>query len=322
MANDRFKFSAAIDCSRQTVYCSSMTANQMHDDEVHTDVSLVRRLIAAQFPRWSGLPVTPLRSAGTDNALYRLGDELLVRLPRIESATNQVHKEHQWLPRLAPYLPLAVPVPLAKGEPGDGYPWSWSIYRWLEGENTAVEDLADPQQAALDLAHFIIALQGIDTAGGPPPGPENTSRGVPLAERDGATRAAIDALEGMVNSGAAMRAWEAALQTPEWPGPPLWIHGDLLPGNLLARQERLSAVIDFGCLTVGDPACDVMAAWTYLTAETRQTFRTALGVDDDTWARGRGWALSFGLIALPYYRESNPILAATARRAIGEVLGE
>jgi len=299
-----------------------MTANKMHDDEVHTDVSLVRRLIAAQFPRWAGLPVTPLDSSGTDNALFRLGSELVVRLPRIKSATNQVHKEHQWLPRLAPYLPLAVPAPLTMGEPGEGYPWSWSVYRWLEGENTAVEDLADPQQAALDLAQFIRALQRIDTTGAPPPGLDNTSRGVPLAERDEATRAAIAALEGMVDGRAAARAWEEALQTPEWPGPPLWIHGDLLPGNLLARQGRLSAVIDFGCLTVGDPATDVMAAWACLTAETRETFRAALGVDDDTWARGRGWALSFGLIALPYYRESNRALAAAARRAIGEVLGE
>ncbi len=297
-----------------------MAANKMHDDEVDIDRSLVQRLIAAQFPRWADLPVTPLRSAGTDNALYRLGDELVVRLPRIPGATNQVHKEQQWLPRLAPNLPLAVPVPLAKGEPGAGYRWHWSVYRWLEGENTTVEQLADPQQAAIDLARFIAALQGIDSAGGPPPGPGNTSRGVPLVARDRATRAAIAALEGTIDSAAATAAWEAALGAPEWSKPPVWIHGDLQPGNLLARGGRLSAVIDFGCLTVGDPACDMMAAWVYLTAETRDTFRAALAVDDATWARGCGWALSFGLIALPYYRESNPVLAATARHSIEEVL--
>jgi aminoglycoside phosphotransferase (APT) family kinase protein len=247
---------------------------------------------------------------------------MAVRLPRIHWATEQVNKEHRWLPTLAPLLPLAIPVPLAKGTPGEGYPWHWSIYRWLDGENATIERIADPRQAATELAHFIAALQRIDPTGGPPPGPHNSSRGVPLATRDSHTRTAIEALQGIIDADAATAAWEAALQAPVWPGPPVWIHGDLQSGNLLAVEGRLSAVIDFGCLGVGDPACDLIVAWNLLSAETREVFRAALAVDDATWARGRGWALSVGLIALPYYQSTNPVLAGISRYAIDEALAD
>ncbi len=296
------------------------SAGKMHVDEVDTGVPLVGRLLAGQFPQWAGLPIEPVHSAGTDNALYRLGDDMAVRLPRILSATAQVDKEHQWLPRLAPFLPLAIPVPVAKGSPGEGYPWHWSVYRWREGENATIERIADARQAATDLAQFIAARQRIDAAGGPPPGPHNSARGEPLAMRDTRTRDAIATLRGVLDVDAVTAVWDAAIAAPQWRGPPVWLHGDLHSGNLLAVQGRLSAVIDFGCLGVGDPACDVMAAWTFLSAETRDVFRAALHVDDASWARGRGWALSFGLIALPYYRSTNPVLAGIARRAIDEAL--
>ena len=292
----------------------------MHEGEVATDLSLVRRLLAAQFPGWAGLPIKSVRSAGTDNAVYRLGDDMAVRLPRIPWATGQVEKEHRWLPRLAPHLPLAIPTPLAMGKPGEGYPWHWSVYKWLEGENATVERIADPRRMAIDLAQFILALQRVDPAGGPPPGAHNSYRGVPLAKRDTPTREAISALHGTVDTEAATAAWEDALGAPEWHGRPVWIHGDLQPGNLLAVEGRLTAVIDFGCLGVGDPACDVMPAWLFLPADARAIFRAELQVDDATWARGRGWALSLGLIALPYYHITNPVLAGIARRAIAEVL--
>jgi aminoglycoside phosphotransferase (APT) family kinase protein len=295
----------------------------MHADEVDTDASLVRRLLAAQFPRWANLPIAPVPSAGTDNALYRISADMVVRLPRIHWAVGQVEKEQEWLPRLAPLLPLAIPVPLAMGTPAEGYPWHWSVYRWLEGENAIIERLADPHQAATDLAQFIAALQRIDPTGGPPPGPHNSGRGVPLAMRDAPTRAAITSLQGgALDTDAATAAWDAALQAPVWDGPPVWIHGDLQSGNLLCVQGRLSAVIDFGCLGVGDPACDLIVAWNLLGPETRDVFRAALPVDDATWARGRGWALSVGLIALPYYQSTNPVLAGIARRAIEEVLAD
>jgi len=299
-----------------------MYAGKMHVDEVDTNIPLVVRLLTTQFLQWADLPIEPVHSAGTDNALYRLGDDMAVRLPRIHWATGQVGKEHQWLPRLAPFLPLSIPIPLAKGEPGEGYPWHWSVYRWLEGENATSEHIADPHQSALDLAQFITALQQIDAAGGPPPGPHNSSRGEPLAMRDARTRDAIATLQGTLDAHAVTAVWDAAIEVPAWHGPPVWLHGDLQSGNLLAVQGRLSAVIDFGCLGVGDPACDVMAAWLYLSAETRDTFRAALAIDDATWARGRGWALSVGLIALPYYQGTNPVLAGIAQRAIHEALAD
>jgi aminoglycoside phosphotransferase (APT) family kinase protein len=299
-----------------------MPAGKMHADEVNTDVSLVGRLLAAQFPYWADFPLEPVPSAGTDNAIYRLGGDMAVRLPRIHWAVGQVDKERQWLPRLAPHLPLAIPVPLARGVPAEGYPWHWSVYRWLEGETATLERLADPRRAATELAQFVTALQRIDPAGGPPPGPHNSGRGVPLAARDSPTRAAIAALQGLIDAGAAIAAWESALQAPAWPGPPVWIHGDLQSGNLLAVQGRLTAVIDFGCLGVGDPACDLIVAWNLLSAGTRESFRAALSVDEATWARGRGWALSVGLIALPYYRSTNPVLAANARHTIDTVLAD
>jgi aminoglycoside phosphotransferase (APT) family kinase protein len=299
-----------------------MFAGKMHADEVDTNLALVHRLLAEQFPQWAELPLRPVRSAGTDNALYRLGDDMVVRLPRIHWAVGQVEKEHQWLPRLAPHLPLAIPEPLAKGMPGAGYPWHWSVYRWLEGENAISERLTDPRRAATDLAEFIAALQRIDAAGGPPPGPDNSGRGEPLAARDARTRAAITSLAGILDTAAVSAAWDAALQEPAWPGPPVWLHGDLQSGNLLAVAGQLSGVIDFGCLGVGDPACDVMTAWLYLSAETRDLFRAALSVDDATWARARGWALSVGLIALPYYQNTNPVLAGIARSAIDAVLAD
>jgi Predicted aminoglycoside phosphotransferase len=295
---------------------------KMHIDEIDIDVAPVARLLSAQFPQWTELPIEPVPSAGTNNALYRLGPDLAVRLPRIEGATGQMDKEHQWLPRLAPHLPLAIPVPLAMGEPGEGYPWPWSVYRWLEGESAESQHLTDQGQAARDLAHFIMALQRIDLADWPPPLPSQSSRGVPLSTRDAYVRSAIAKLSGMLDTDAVTAVWDVTLQAPEWHGPPILTHGDLLPGNLLVQQGRLSAVIDFEGLGVGDPACDLIAAWSLLSARTRDVFRAALSIDDATWARGQGWPLSIGLIAFPYYQNTNPVLAATAHRMITEVLAD
>lgn len=294
----------------------------MHTDEVQVDMFLVGRLLAAQFPQLADLPIEPVRSAGTDNAIYRLGEDMALRFPRILEATARLEKELRWLPRLAPDLPLAIPLPLSKGTPAEGYPWLWSIYRWLKGENATLDRFADPRQAAIDLAQFITALQRIDPTGGPPPGEHNFGRGVPLAGRDPHVRTAIASLDTMLDADAVTAAWEVALHTPAWQGPPVWIHGDLSPGNLLVVQGHLSGVIDFGGLGVGDPACDLIAAWNLFSAETRDVFRSALQVDDATWARGRGWALSVALIALPYYLDTNPVIVVSARHTIREVLAD
>ncbi|MFI5746931.1 aminoglycoside phosphotransferase family protein [Streptomyces sp. NPDC051644] len=292
-----------------------MRAGKMHADEPDIDVSLVHRLIAEQSPQWAGLTVEQVDSAGTSNAMYRLGEEMVVRLPRTAGAAGDVEKEHQWLPRLAPLLPAAIPVPLGKGMPAAGYPWHWSVYRWLGGGNPAVGRIAEPGLLAADLAEFVAALHRIDPTDGPA-----SYRSEPLGARDAATRAAIEAVHDIVDTGVAVAAWEAALRAPERNGPAVWIHADLQPGNVLIADGRLSAVIDFGCLGLGDPAVDLIAAWYLLPADARGIFRTALNADDAAWARGRGWALSTALGELSYYRDTNPAMAAIARHVIREVL--
>ena len=295
----------------------------MHAGEQGIDVALVRRLIATQFPRWAHLDPTPVPSAGTDNALYRLGDEMVVRLPRIERVTAQIEKEQRWLPRLASALPLTIPEPIATGAPGEGFPWVWSVYRWLPGDNAMTSLTADKREAARVLAEFLRALRQIDPTGGPEPGSHNSGRGVPLATRDGAVRQALEALRTDLDArtlAAAAAEWQAAIDAPTWDRPGVWIHGDLHGGNMLVDGGRLSAIIDWGCLGVGDPACDVMVAWTYLDAPAREVFRAALDVDDATWARSRGWALSMALIALPYYRDTNPGLVAISNYILGQTL--
>jgi aminoglycoside phosphotransferase (APT) family kinase protein len=288
----------------------------MHADEVDIDVRLVRRLVAAQFPEWSRLPVEPVEPRGTDNALFRLGDEVVARLPRTLRTEAALAGEREWLPRLAPELPLEVPRPLADGEPGEGYPFRWAVYSWLDGENATGRE----RSLAADLAGLVAALWRIDPAGGPAPGPQNVFRGEPIRRRDGTVRSAIAKLGGAIDAERVTAAWEADSGAPEWDGPPVWIHGDLDSRNLLAREGRLSAVLDWGCVGVGDPACDVMVAWKLLTGQTRPLFRAALEVDDATWARARAWALSQAVTALSYYTpETNAVLVREARHWLAEL---
>jgi len=280
----------------------------------------IRELLSTQFPGWAELPLSQVDSAGTDNALFRLGERMVIRFPQQESSAVQLEKELKWLPILAPQLPLAVPEPLGWGKPGSGFPWNWGIFNWIDGADAASSPFSDPLQAARSLGEFLKALQAVDPAGGPMPGEHNFFRGVPLAERDGAVRDAVKGLAGDIDAGLALSAWKKALSTPVWNKAPAWIHGELHGGNLLADKRGLCGVIDFGRLGLGDPACDLMVAWTLLPPEARGTFRKALLADAAAWERGRGWALSFGLIALAAYKDSNPGLSKIARRAIDEVL--
>ncbi|MFJ9620723.1 aminoglycoside phosphotransferase family protein [Streptomyces sp. NPDC101181] len=285
--------------------------------ETITDPSLVRGLIAAQFPHWADLPVEAVGASGTANTIYRLGADMAVRLPRTEGGAADVVREHRWLPRLAPLLPFPVPAPLAQGAPAEGFPRAWSVCGWLEGVNPRPGDgSSDSELFAADLAEFVRALRRIDPTDAPP-----AYRAEPLASRDTVTREAIDAVDGIVDAGAVAASWKEALAAPPFTDRPVWVHGDLQPGNVLVEDGRLTAVIDFGCLGLADPAVDLIAAWYLLTGEARETFRTALAADEATWARGRGWALSIALMELAHYRTANPTMASIADRVIGEITG-
>jgi aminoglycoside phosphotransferase (APT) family kinase protein len=288
----------------------------MHEDELEVDVPLVRRLLEAQFPEWAELELDRVLPAGTDNAIFRLGDDMAVRLPRIRWAAGQPDKEFEWAPRLAPSLPLEVPVPLAKGVPGEEYPWEWTVCRWLHGDTALAHPVADAHQLASDLAGFVVALQRIDPTGAPP-----ARRGRPLATVDDSTRASLAALAAELDGRALTVAWEKALAASAWDGAPVWTHGDLDPRNLVVREGRLTGVLDVGGVGIGDPACDVAAAWKVLPAPAREGFRAALDVDDATWERARGWVVSQSVNALAYYTlENNAALVRECRRWLAEVL--
>jgi aminoglycoside phosphotransferase (APT) family kinase protein len=279
------------------------------------DANLARRLVASQFPRWAHLPVTAVEADGWDNRTFRLGDELTLRLPSGDWYALQVDKEQRWLPVLAARLPLPIPTPVARGEPDLGYPYPWSVYRWLDGHLADRTNIADLTAFATDLAEFLVALSRIDPSGGPEPGPHNFFRGGPLSTYAEETHRAIDALGDEIPRDAALRAWDDAMAAT-WHGDPVWFHGDVATGNLLTRNGNLAAVIDFGTSGVGDPACDTVIAWTLFEGPSRDAFRTTLGADPATWSRGRGWALWKALITL----EPGSPDGAVPRRVIREVL--
>ena len=293
-----------------------MGPGKMHADEVDIDVALVRRLLAAQFPQWADLRLEPVPSAGTVNAIYRLGEDMAVRLPRVHRWAASLEKECHWLPKLAPHLPLRVPEPVAKGHSESWYPFSWAIYRWIVGRPYADGLVDDEHRAARDLAQFVTELRRIDPVGAPRGGRR------PLRELDAVTRAVIESARGVIDQAAATAAWERALQAPVWDGTPVWIHTDLLRPNLLVKGGRLCAVIDFGGVGVGDPAADVIAAWSVFGKDGRRTFRPALDVDGGTWDRARGFALHQAAMIIPYYSETNPGFVALAKRTVGEILAD
>ncbi len=287
---------------------------RMHVDEIDTDADLVRRLLRAQHAQWADRPITRVPSAGTDNAMYRLGDDLAVRLPRIDWAIDTVAKEQRWLPVLAPHLPLAVPLPVAEGAPTEEYPHPWGVVRWLPGEMATLDVLHDHTTAARDLAACVRALRAVDADGGP-----RHPRGSAIRRRDQMARDGIAMVEGEVDTEHLLQVWSEAVAAPPHPGPPTWFHGDLAYLNVLATDGRVSGIIDWGTCGVGDPAVDMIVAWSLLPAGARDVYREELGVDDAEWARGKGWAL-MGIFGISYYRYTNPVLVADKVHAIEALL--
>lgn len=267
------------------------------DGRAGITADLVRRLLRSQFPRWGDLPIVPVETDGWDNRTYRLGADLTVRLPTAAGYVPAVDKENQWLPRLAPYLPVPIPSVLAVGAPGDGYPFPWSVRGWLAGETAEHGHIDDFSVFARSLAGFLVALRSCDPRGGPAAGEHSFHRGASLAHYDLETRECLATLRGQLDGPLTEAVWAAALSA-EWTGEAVWFHGDVAPGNLLVTDGALSAVIDFGTSGVGDPACDLVIAWTFLSGPSREVFRETVGQDDASWARARGWALWKALIGL------------------------
>lgn len=281
--------------------------------------TLVRRLLLQQFPHLASLPLSRTASAGTDNAIFRLGENLAVRLPLRESAAPQAKREQHWLPKLAPHLPLDIPSPVAAGAPTAEYPCAWSVCHWLDGEDAATAMMPNLVEAARELGRFLVALRAIDATGGPAAGRANQGRGLPLELLDERVRRDVEALGKEIDAVGVLAAWDEALAAPVHFGPGVWVHGDLHPSNLLVRDNRIVAVLDFGLLGVGDPACDLFVAWSYLDEPARQVFRDVLDADQSMWLRGRGWAIFSAVIALAFYLHSNPVLCAMSRKTLAEV---
>lgn len=266
-------------------------------DRIEIDVALVGKLIQDQFPHWSDLELRPVARQGWDNQTFRIGDHLSVRLPSAGRYAAQVEKEQKWLPVLGPSLPLAIPVPVAKGVPGKRYPYSWSILEWIPGDPVTFAGDVDVAGLIDDLSGFLRSLHRLDTSGGPAPGAHNFFRGGALRTYDRETRTLLDAVRSKPDAAAAGQVWKAAFRSA-WDRPDVWVHGDLAPDNLLIRDGRLRAVLDFGCLGIGDPACDLVMAWTWLPENRVAAFRDRMALDEATWARARGWALWKALLIL------------------------
>jgi len=295
---------------------------RMHDDQVDITPGAVARLVAGQFPQWRDLPVRPVASHGTVNALFRLGDQIVLRFPlrpgRDARLRDKLSAEQDIARRVAAHVPVPVPKPVGFGEPGEGYPGLWTAYTWIPGETASRERIGDPDEFARDLAGFVRALHGMGTGGRTWNG---HTRGGPLRRRDESVRRALAESARLTDTARLARIWARCLQAPH-DAADVWIHADLMPGNLLVRDGRLAGVIDVEDVCVGDPAVDLMPAWNLMAPGPRQVYRRALGVSGATWERGRGWAIVQAIVALPYYVDTNPVMAGTARRTLDAVLDE
>jgi aminoglycoside phosphotransferase (APT) family kinase protein len=295
----------------------------MNSERLIINETLVRQLVTDQFPQWKDLLIQPVAHQGWDNRTFRLGDHMLVRLPSAEEYVRQVLKEQKWLPYIAPKLPLPIPEPIAMGKPSKDYPWNWSIYRWLEGISANVVKLDDEhlETIALQLANFLNEFHQFDAAGAPTPGLHNWWRAAHTSVYDAETRMLINKLKSLINADSANALWEKAISS-KWNKDPVWVHGDIASGNILLKDNKISAVIDFGCMGIGDPACDLTIAWTFFKNKSRVVFKNVLNLDPDTWARARGWALWKALYELSEVENKLSAEAVEQKRIIEDVLKE
>lgn len=289
----------------------------MHNNEFNIDEALVTNLLKQQCPELTTFSLANIRHYGTDNSIFRIGDEYAIRLPRVEYAAEQIEREIAWLPKFAPHLPFTIPTPVKIGKPSKTFPYPWYVYSWIEGVDAYNAAPSDLNQLAQNLAGFIKSLWTLDTNNAP-----TARRGLPLNTQDKAVREALSNLTDMVNIDTITGIWQECLEVPDWNKPPVWLHADLLPSNLLLQNDKLHAIIDFGLTGVGDPACDLIPTWCLFDANSRNIFKESLDIDENTWARGKGWALSIALIIMPYYKDTNPVLMSVARRIIGEITYE
>ncbi len=299
-----------------------MPPPRLHHDEVDIDTALAQRLVAEQLPEHARLPLHRVASGGTEHAVFRLGDDLALRMPMTPGAVTGLLKEVRWLATLAPHLSLDVPEVVAMGEPAEDYPFPWAVVCWLPGEDAVSGRLTSLHETAVRLGRFVAELQGIDMIDAPAPGSEGFSRGLPLARADTAVRRVLPQCEGMIDVRRVVAAWDDALAAPVWDGRPVWLHADLIPPNLLVRDGNLAGVLDFGAMATGDPAYDVTPAWHLLDRDSRPEFLEIVGADDATCRRARGIVVSYAVFALPYYLHTNPTMVAIALRGIEEVLAD
>lgn len=291
----------------------------MNPKELLIDKSLVEHLISSQFPKWKNLPITPVTPGGWDNRTFRLGRNMLVRMPSAKRYEYSIQKEQKWLSKLAPHLPLLIPHPLALGKPDFAYPYEWSIYGWIEGETAEKGSISNYRNFAISLSHFLIALQNIDSTSGPVAGAHNFYRGGSLRVYDSEVRQAITILEGKIDKKTVIEIWETALET-SWNQPPVWVHGDISLANLLLKNGHLYAIIDFGGLAIGDPSCDLAITWTFFTGEVRKIFQKTFSFDSHTWARGRAWTLWKALIIASGLSQTNSLESKKCWQIIHEIL--
>lgn len=277
---------------------------RMHNDEIDVSSELARHLLQTQMPHLASLPLTIVEPWGTDNAIWRLGDDLVLRFPRISWATEQISFEAEWLPSVAAHLPVEVPTPVAVGEPGHNYPFRWAVHEWIDGIGAGPETIGDPIGFATRLADVVAELQSLPITNARPA----RNRARPIADYDSGTRRAIESAAHLIDAGAATEIWDRALAAEPHGGPPVWVHGDL-EGNCLTLNGELHALIDWGSACAGDPAVDIQVVWSPLfTDESRQVFCELLQVDEAALARSKGAAINQACAALPYYLDTYPLI--------------